>query len=138
MIRHKWSKSHQMASHRASILVPAVPDSILCPRESFIRMVQWLPTMYTNQPLLMFSNGNHMTGPYLRKIWRTAMVAIGVPNGECYSLHGIRRGAATYVISQDPGSREDIKRHGMWELKAVDEHLPKTSSKVFTIMKKLQ
>lgn len=137
VIKHKWSKSTQMASHQATISVPVVEGSILCPRQAYLRMERRSPTRHPNQPLLVFADGNHIPAPYLRKVWRTALIATGVPNYEWYTLHGIRRGAATYVISNDPDAREDIKRHGFWASDAVDQYLPKTSSKVFKTMKKL-
>lgn len=137
MVKHKWSKANQMASHQATIMVPAVSGSVLCPKDAYIRMERGSPTRFPTQPLLVFSDGTHMPAPYLRRVWRAALMAIGVPNHEWYTLHGIRRGAATHVISSDPTAREDIKRHGFWASEAVDKYLPATSSKVYKTMKKL-
>lgn len=138
LVVHKWSKSHQEASHQGVISIPAVPHSVLCPKDAFQRMVRLSLTIHPLQPLLVYMDGNHMTAPYIRRIWKTALIAIGIPNHQWYSLHGIRRGAATYVIDNDPTACEDIKRHGYWASDAVDCYLPKTSSKVFQVMKKLQ
>lgn len=137
LVHHKWSKSRQMASHQATLMVPALSGNPLCPKDAYLRMERVSPTRYPTQPLLVFSDGNHIPGPYLRKVWRAALVALAIPNHESYSLHGIRRGAATFVISNDATAREDIKRHGFWASDAVDQYLPKTNSKVFETMKKL-
>lgn len=126
--RNRW--------HRIKLL-PAVSGSVLCPKDAYIRMEQGSPTRYPSQPLLVFSDGTHISAPYLRRVWRAALLAIGVPNYEWYTLHGIRWGAATHVITSDPTARDDIKRHGFWASEAVDNYLPSTSSKVYNTMKKL-
>lgn len=111
-INHKWSKSHQSSSHRAVVKMPAIPGSRLCPRAAFIAMVQAVPTRYPAQPLLMFRDGNHIPLYYIRKVRNSVMTSINVPHHSRYTLHGLRRGAAT-------------------QSKAVDAYLPNTTSKVF-------
>lgn len=73
--------------------------------------------------------------PYLRKIWSLVLQALAIPNWELYTLHGLRRGAASHVLSADPTSREAIKEHGMWRSNAVDRYLPGVKTKVFQVMK---
>lgn len=134
-INHKWSKSHQSSSHRAATRIPATPGSKLCPRAAFLSMIRAVPTRYPGQPLLVFKDGNHIPLYHIRKVWKSVMTSINVPRHARYTLHGLRRGAATHIIRHDPSAREDIKRHGLWRSKAVDSYLPKTSSKVFEVMK---
>lgn len=74
-IVHKWSKSHQSHNHRAITQVPAVPGSLLCPRDAYLRMVQHRPTKYPQQPLLTFRDGNHMPATHLRRAWSAIMKA---------------------------------------------------------------
>lgn len=132
-ILHKWSKSHQSHNHRAITQVPAVPGSLLCPKDAYLRMLQHRPTRHSNQPLLTFRDGNHMPSTYLRRVWTAVLRAGGIPRHDAYTLHGLRRGAATHVIRSDPSAREDIKRHGLWQSDCVDKYLP-PPSKVFRVL----
>lgn len=132
---HKWSKSHQSASHHAHILIPEVPGSLLCPKRAFLDMLQVSPTRYPDQPMLVFKDSNHMPATYLRRVWNTILRVIGVPQPESYTLHGLRRGAASHVLEMDPSAREAIKSHGMWRSNVVDKYLPPKSTKVFNILK---
>lgn len=132
---HKWSKSHQRASQRTSVDIPAVPGSSLCPRNAVLAMIRAVPTRHPQQPFLSFSDGNHIPIPYLRKTWNAVVHAVGVPNPDSYTLHGLRRGAATHVINADPSARPDIIQHGMWRSAAVDCYLPKPKTKVFNLLR---
>lgn len=134
-VNHKWSKTHQKGSHRASIDIPAVPDSILCPRNAILKMLTAMPTRHPRQPFLMFRDGNHIPIPYLRKVWNAVLHALAVPNPDSYTLHGLRRGAATHVINVDPSARDHVVQHGMWRSRAVDAYIPPCSSKVFNALR---
>lgn len=134
-IAHKWSKSHQAANHHQKVTIPAVPGSILCPKQAVSRMVAAVPTRHPRQPFLSFTDGSHLPISYLRKVWNIVLQVIPVPNHQHYSLHGLRRGGATHVITQDPSTREAIKKHGLWKSDAVDRYLPNTQSKVFALMR---
>lgn len=134
-INHKWSKSHQSSSHQAVTRIPAIPGSKLCPRHALINMLHATPTRYRHQPLLVFKDGNHMPLSYIRKVWNSVVSVIKLPRHHKYTLHGLRRGAATHIINHDPSARDDIKRHGLWRSRAVDLYLPPNSSKVFKVMK---
>lgn len=134
IVNHKWSKSHQSSSHRAATKIPAVPGSSLCPREALLAMLHRTPTKHPLQPLLVFKDGNHVPLPYIHKVWNSVIRVIKVPRHHKYTLHGLRRGAATHIINHDPSAREDIKRHGHWKSRAVDLYLP-NCSKVFNAMK---
>lgn len=134
-VTHKWSKSHQAASHRAYTVIPAIPGSELCPKQALIRMETSVPTRHFSQPLLMFKDQNHMPLPYLRKLWKTVITVLRLPQAHCYTLHSLRRGAATHIYSVDPSVRDEIKRHGLWRSNAVDCYLPKSCPNVFKVMK---
>lgn len=134
-VQHKWSKSHQRGAHRASVDIPAIPGSLLCPREAVITMIRAVPTRHPLQAFLTFKDGNHIPIPYLRKTWNAVLNAIALPNADSYTLHGLRRGAATHVINTDPTARPDIIQHGMWRSRAVDSYLPKPKSKVLNLLR---
>lgn len=135
VVNHKWSKTHQAATHNAQVLIPAVPGSLLCPKQAVTRMIQAVPTRHPRQPFLAFRDGSHMPLSYIRKVWNTVLQAIGIPNHTSYTLHGLRRGAATHILHQDPSAREAIKEHGMWRSNAVDRYLPARKTKVFNLLR---
>lgn len=135
VVAHKWSKSHQAAGRRASVTIPAIPDSPLCPKAAVIAMINQVPTRHPKQPFLCFSDRNHMPISYLRRMWSLVLQALAVPNWESYTLHGLRRGAASHVLSADPSARQAIKEHGMWRSDVVDRYLPNVKSKVFHLMR---
>lgn len=131
----KWSKSQQSARHQSTITLPAVPRSVLCPKEAVIDMIADVPTVHHEQPFLVFRDGSHIPAYYLRQVWNAVLKVLDIPQHHRYTLHGIRRGAATHVIRADPTARQDIKKHGMWRSQAVDVYLPSSSSKVFNVMR---
>lgn len=135
-IRHKWSKSHQSSTHSAVVNIPRVAGSALCPVATYNDMLSSMPTKHPRQPMLMYDDGNHMPAPYIRRVWDAIIAACKLPQGTAYTMHGIRRGAATHVLSCDPTARDAIMKHGMWRSNAVDLYLPDTSGKVYDIMKK--
>lgn len=132
---HKWSKSHQKSSHHAWITIPRIENSVLCPYKWLCKMIDDIPTKRHYQPLLCFSDYNHMPAPYLRRVWNAVISVINVPNPQAYTLHGLRRGGASHVFDCDPGAREHIKAHGLWRSDTVDKYLPSNAKKVFQIMK---
>lgn len=131
----KWSKSHQLASMRSLVTIPAVPGSVLCPRIAVLNLLHDVSFTHDQQPLICFTDGSHIPVYHIRRVWRTVLQVLAVPQAQYYTLHGLRRGAATHVINTDPSARDDIKRHGMWRSNAVDAYLPSTSSKVFAVMR---
>lgn len=135
VILHKWSKTHQSSNHAALTVIPAIPGSQLCPRRAMLSMLRHCPTRRGSDPLLMFQDRSHMPVSYLRKVWKAVLKSIDIPQPMAYTLHGLRRGAATHIINSDPSAREDIRRHGLWRSDAVDTYLPPTSSKVFKVMR---
>lgn len=132
---HKWAKNHQAGSHRAITAIPAIPGSDLCPKAAFINMSRLVPTRSPQDPLLMFNDRSPIPLSYIRKVWGAVIRVLRIPEGHRYTLHGLRRGAASHVFNLDPTSRDHIKEHGLWASDTVDAYLPKPSSKVFDLMK---
>lgn len=135
IIRHKWSKAHQEAATSTSFTIPAIQDSPLCPRRAYLNMLAVIPTRYPNQPLMCFLEGNHMPVTYVRRVWNSVIDALKLSPSKKYTLHSLRRGAATHVYKQDPTLRDEIKKHGLWQSDAVDKYIPPRSQKVFDILK---
>lgn len=132
---HKWAKNHQSGSHRAITSIPAVPGSELCPKAAYMAMLAAVPTIHPQEPLLMFKDRSHIPLSYIRRVWAAVLRAIDVPQHQAYTIHGLRRGAATHVFNADPSTRDDIRRHGLWASQSVDAYLPSNSSKVFKLLK---
>lgn len=83
VVRHKWSKSHQSATHQSQVVIPAVPSSLLCPKEAVRAMVSAIPMRNYNQPFPTFVDGIHMPLPYIRKVW----VTVNKPLGSLTTMH---------------------------------------------------
>lgn len=118
----KWSKTHQ-SSTASSVAAPALSGDVLCPVRAFRSMVQHVPTMSNTQPLLCFKDLRPMPTSYLNKVWDQCLSALGAKKRE-FTLHSLRRGAATEVYSDSNASLEQIKRHGDWTSSAVHNYLP--------------
>lgn len=134
-VNRKWSKSHQRAGHTATTIIPQVPNSVLCPKVALLAMLRVVPTCSPLQPLLCFDDGSHIPLSYLRRVWNAVLSSLNIPHYERYSLHGLRRGAATHVMNSDPSARDQVKQHGLWRSDAVDAYIPKPCDKVFTTMR---
>lgn len=65
IVKHKWSKSHQKSSHNATVTVPRVPGSPLCPVHAMYDMLPDVPTTSPHQPLIAFRDSNHIPAPHL-------------------------------------------------------------------------
>lgn len=118
----KWSKTRQGPT-ASSVAAPALPGNDICPLRAYRDMVQHVPTTHDSQPLLCFTDLRPMPASYLNKVWDRCMSAIGVAKRH-YTLHSLRRGAATEVYSDSPASIDQIKRHGDWTSSAVFSYLP--------------
>lgn len=131
----KWSKSLQGPT-ASSVAAPAIPGSCTCPVLAYRRMISSVPTRYNDQPLLVFHDCTPMPMSYVNKMWSSALKGLGI-RGRHYTLHSLRRGAATEVFNEGVASIDQIKRHGHWSSDAVYSYLPNDprNSNVFTHFK---
>lgn len=118
----KWSKSLQGPT-ASSVAAPAIPGSPTCPVTAYRRMLSSVPTRFVDQSLLVFSDFTPMPMSYVNKMWSIALKELGV-RGRHYTLHSLRRGAATEAYDQGLASIDQIKRHGHWSSDAVHSYLP--------------
>ena len=128
VITHKWSKTHQFAGPSRVINIPAIKGSILCPLRAITLMFEYIPTLTLQDPFLMFRERNHIPLSYLNRVWNQLITSLDLPPAK-YTLHGLRRGAATHLYQYDPALKPHIKAHGMWRSDAVDLYIP-TSQKI--------
>lgn len=118
----KWSKSLQGPT-ASSVAAPAILGSVTCPVTAYRRMTSAVPTTHYDQALLCFRDRSPMPMSYVNKMWSLALTALGI-QGRQYTLHSLRRGAATEAYSGGVASIDQIKRHGHWTSDAVHAYLP--------------
>lgn len=133
----KWSKTQQ-GSTATTVAAPAKPGHPLCPVAAYHNMLHHAPTMYHPQPLFVFRDGTCMPTSYMNKAWDQVMRRLGCPP-RAFTLHSLRRGAATQVYTAGAASLHQVKMHGQWASSAVMEYLPNDPcrSEVFTYLKNL-
>lgn len=118
----KWSKTRQGPT-ASSVAAPALPGAVICPVRAYGAMLDHAPTLAQPQPLLCFKDLRPMPTSYLNKAWDACLARLGVSRRQ-YTLHSLRRGAATEVYSDSPASIQQIKTHGDWASSAVFAYLP--------------
>lgn len=118
----KWSKSHQGPT-ASSVAAPVIPGSPTCPVTAYRHMIAHIPTRHQKQPLLVFADYTPMPMSYVNKTWDLTLEGLGI-RGRQYTLHSLRRGAATQVFNEGVASIDQIKRHGHWSSDAVHAYLP--------------
>lgn len=133
----KWSKSQQGPT-ATSVAAPAKPGHILCPVAAFHNMLHHAPTTCQPQPLFVFTDGTCMPTSYMNKAWDKIMDTLGCPP-RAFTLHSLRRGAASQVYTAGAASLHQVKMHGQWASSAVMEYLPNdpSNSDVFNYFKNL-
>lgn len=137
LIGIKWSKSQQGPT-ATSVAAPAKPGHPLCPVAAFQRMLNYAPTLFQPQPLFAFRDGSCMPTSFMNKAWDRTLATLGCPK-RAFTLHSLRRGAATEVYSANAASIEQLQAHGQWASSAVTEYLPNdpSRSQVFQYFKHL-
>ena len=95
-IKVKWEKNQQMTINNRIMSLPPNKDLFICPIQAFTEMTAQRPTESNSDPLIMFKNGSPMSLSFIRRIWKDALQSIGIA-GKRTSLHGLRRGGATYI-----------------------------------------
>jgi integrase len=132
MMNLKWSKTNQHMDKQPLVPIPAVPDSVVDPVRSFVKMTVDTPTILDNETLLHVpaTGGRRaLTVNHLRACLRHLLAACGI-DPSLYSLHSFRRGGATTAY-QAEASQHDIQTHGGLKSQAFWEYihtLPRDSS----------
>lgn len=133
----KWSKSQQGPT-ATSVAAPAKPGHPLCPVAAYYGMLAHAPTTRHLQPLFTFRDGSCMPTSYMNRVWDRVMATIGCPK-RAFTLHSLRRGAASQVYAAGAASIHQLQMHGQWASSAVMEYLPNdpTRSEVYAYFKDL-
>lgn len=112
-VRVKWEKNAQTSLNTSYVFLPRTNDCNLCPVTAFTNMTQCIPTRSPADPLAMFSNYTPVPLYFLQKVWKRAVSRIGLDH-RIARLHGIRRGAATYIAGKSSQARKKLKDYGRW------------------------
>lgn len=109
----KWEKNLQASTNATHVVIPHTTDPYMCPVSAYFNMISAVPTWSLDQPLVCFPDGNPLTIKYLQKVWRRAVLRVG-EDPKAMTLHGIRRGAATFIAAASAPARDRLKDYGRW------------------------
>ena len=122
----RWSKSRQHSAHPATLPLPALGSSPLCPLRAWLLYRQSLSKaqlpIYT--PLLVSTAdppGVPLTIPQFRSAFHAVCGLAGLAH-RAYTPHSLRRGGATLAY-QAGVDIAHIKTHATWLSEAVDAYL---------------
>lgn len=123
----KWEKNLQNSTKTSYVLIPFANDCELCPVLAYQDMVKCVPARSPNGALAIFPDGNPIPLYYFQKIWKKAVTSLGLDYAH-YRLHGLRRGAATYVATVSTQARDRLKEYGRWSSKAYINYIDNASA----------
>ena len=95
------SKTNQYQAKPHEVVLPYVPNSILCPVTALARYLSRTQAIPATSPISMGLNGSRhiaLTQGNFRKRLTSALKDIGLPS-ELYNTHSLRRGGATWLLS---------------------------------------
>lgn len=119
----KWTKTLQAHDAPQMLLLPEVPEDILCPLQAYRDMLEAVPTSHNNAPLFIMpdTSTEPLTCTLLNKYFSALLDSLGYTSS-AYSLHSLRRGGAT--ASYQAGTDfVRIKRHGTWKSDAFWQYV---------------
>ena len=122
IISLKWSKTMQKSQTATTVSVWGKPGSSTCPVAAYNELLTVAPTATSDQPLLQFRDGNPMTTPYVARSWSRLLQEANISE-KGLTLHGLRRGGASYSYHQEGAKLEDVMSHGKWASSAVRAYL---------------
>jgi integrase len=114
----KWTKTLQNYTQGATISLPAIPNSNLCPLQTFQLLQQRYPVKNT-QPLLSYNVGHNVrliTRSTIQNMLKEAIVRCNIQQN--ITFHCLRRSAASLAFASGVPI-EQIKAHGTWASEAV-------------------
>ena len=136
-IKLKWSKTLQRSSDATDLLLPLTKDSSLCPvgaYRAYLAVAPGAPSPMA--PLLRHADGNTLTVPFIRRQWAVLLSLIGA-DPVAYSLHSLRRGAASYTYNTCKAQLNDVMNQGTWRSSAVRAYIRPSSIKYNSVHKAL-
>ena len=125
-VNHKWAKCEQQASSYDSVNLPRIQGSLLCPVRAYRRMLHVAPTLHSQQALVAFKDGTPLPLSYLGSRWKAAVSAAKLSD-RGYTLHGLRKGGATFIQEQTT-SDQCVATYGRWKSSAVQRYIKNTAN----------
>ena len=122
IIHSKWSKTMQGFDQERTLAIPAATDNRLCALTAYNAHLDMAPTIYTNQPLLVFPDSyKPVTTPWLTTKLRAIISKMGM-DPACYSLHSLRRSAASLAY-QSECDHLQVQRFRAWSSQAYTQYV---------------
>ena len=115
----KWSKTLQKSSQFATVQLPVLKGSPLCPVRALQTMLHQIP-LGNNSPMFCYLQGNEvlsLTQSKVRKMLKDIVSYMGL-SPERYPFHTFRRTGASWAFSHS-SSIQAIQQQGTWTSDAV-------------------
>lgn len=126
-IRVKWEKNLQNSVNMSYVSIPFANDCELCPVLAYLEMEKCVPARSPHGALAIFPDGNPIPLYYFQKVWKKAVLCLGLDHAH-YRLHGLRRGAATYAAATSNQARDRLKEYGRWSSTAYLKYIEDPTS----------
>ena len=134
----KWSKTLQKSQDFATIQIPSLNNSPLCPMTSLLNMFSKYPS-HNNAPMFLIPQGRGyvtLTQGKVRKFLKNILLALGLCPST-FPFHTFRRTGASWAFA-NATPLQDIQLQGTWSSDAVWAYLiqdPSQQSRVTTTFK---
>ena len=125
-IRIRHAKNAQKYNQTQTRHLTRSPDPLLCPWRALKAAVDIAPTKYTDDPMLMFPDGNPVSAAYVAEQWAIVLTQVGAPP-EFHRLHSLRKAAAKSAYKSG-ATIQEVKDFGGWRSSAVWAYVQKNSS----------
>jgi integrase len=112
VITIRMAKNLQRVGQSKQVCLYRADVQALCPVQSVKAMIARVPTTSRDEPLLMFDNRRPVPVTFISNTWSAGLRALTV-DPQRYTLHGLRRAAATQAF-QGGCSELDIQRYRGW------------------------
>ena len=113
VISLRWAKNIKTHKDQREIKLPKISDNSLCPRRAYKSLLKLSPTSHHTNPVFMAENSvSPIPVSLIRKLWNRALYSVKLDKN-IYSLHSIRKMAASQAFSQGASSLE-VQRWGGW------------------------
>ena len=99
VITLKWSKNIRKFGQENSKVIMSASDKNICPVSAMKTMCSLIPTKKLSDPLFMFPDRSPVPVTYLRAQWKKLLKDNNL-DSKTYSLHSLRKTAATLTVEQ--------------------------------------
>lgn len=124
-IRLKWSKSRKNCTP-IFVNLPKISDEVVDPVSNFVNYFKGNKFICKNKPVLLFSDGVHMSRCYISRIFKLHMKQLFPCSN--FTFHDLRRSSATNVFKYG-GSSLAIAKQGTWKSLVYLDYIICNSSK---------